>query len=265
MLSSYLSALTTMRRRSTAVLLGLMAALGALTATLAVSTIGNGDSRLRGGPPGSTSLSTAAAEAATGWGDILGQSGQLIGVIALCIAASSVAGEYNLGTWRNLLVRQPLRMTLMGGKLAAIATVVTTGTLIAAAASAVVGILAASGQGVDTTAWLTADGFAGLAGTAGNLVLSALGYASVGVALGVVLRSPTMAIGAGLAWLLPLETLSGLALGDTADWLPGRLLAAVASGGTETIAYGTALAAAAAVLLVCVGGSLGCFARQELS
>ena len=43
-------------------------------------------------------------------------SAGLLGLIAFCIFASQTAQEYTHGTLRNLLVRQPRRLTLLLGK-----------------------------------------------------------------------------------------------------------------------------------------------------
>jgi ABC-2 type transport system permease protein len=42
--------------------------------------------------------------------------GGLLGIIALCVFAAQSAQEYTYGTLRNLLVRQPRRLTLLIGK-----------------------------------------------------------------------------------------------------------------------------------------------------
>ena len=46
----------------------------------------------------------------------LGNASTLLGIAALSIFASQTAQEYSHGTLRNLLVREPRRMVLLGGK-----------------------------------------------------------------------------------------------------------------------------------------------------
>ena len=43
----------------------------------------------------------------------------LLGLVALCVFAAQTAQEYTYGTLRNLLVRQPRRLTLLFGKFVA--------------------------------------------------------------------------------------------------------------------------------------------------
>ena len=52
-------------------------------------------------------------------------AGTVLGVTAFAVAAAQSAGEYSHGTVRNLLVRQPHRLTLLAGKYVAILTFLT--------------------------------------------------------------------------------------------------------------------------------------------
>ena len=46
----------------------------------------------------------------------------LLGIVAFGIAAAQTASEYSLGTLRQLLVRQPRRVTLLAGKMLGVVT-----------------------------------------------------------------------------------------------------------------------------------------------
>ena len=84
-------------------------------------------------------------------------SAGLLGLVALCVFAAQTAQEYTYGTLRNLLVRQPRRITLLLGKFSAM----TSFALISVIVSAIVSIslaYALSGKAeVDTAAWSTSD------------------------------------------------------------------------------------------------------------
>jgi hypothetical protein len=92
-------------------------------------------------------------------------------------------------------------------------------------------------RGVSTSAWGSTSGLGSLGSTYGNALLSALGYGAFGTGLAITSRSPVSSI----AWLLPVETLLAAAAADSARWLPGQLLSAIASGGTGSIGYARAL------------------------
>ena len=62
-------------------------------------------------------------------------------------------------------------------------------------------------RGVPTGSWTSGEGMAELGIALGDLAISTCGFAIVGMILGVLLRSSVIAIGAGLALLLPIETI----------------------------------------------------------
>jgi ABC-type transport system involved in multi-copper enzyme maturation permease subunit len=85
-------------------------------------------------------------------------SSQFIGAVFLALFAAAVAGEYGQGTLRNLLVRQPRRITVLAGKITAL--LVFTAVVLAVALIAGLGAayLIAPGQDVATDRWLSPDG-----------------------------------------------------------------------------------------------------------
>lgn len=177
--------------------------------------------------PGGPGLSSAA-ELARADGLVAGAAGasQLLGVIALVLAAFAVASEYQHGTLRNLLVRQPRRLVLLGGSAVAVGLVVVLAALAATAASVVTALAVAGSAGIETGAWTAGEAVRGFALTAASM----LGFALVGAVLALVLRSPVAAIGAGVAYVIPVESILAGISSAAQDVLPGQLLAAVADG-----------------------------------
>src|SRR5437588_815970 len=51
---------------------------------------------------------------------IVGQARSFILAVALIIVTANLAAEWSQGTWRNLLVREPRRLRLLAGKMAAL-------------------------------------------------------------------------------------------------------------------------------------------------
>lgn len=160
-------------------------------------------------------------------------TGQLLGIIALVIAAANVATEYTSGSLKVLLIRQPIRPMLFGGKLAALASFVAAGIALTAVASVLMTVAIAAARGMDTSEWWTADGILGVLKAYANVTLAALGWTVLGMALAVLFRSGFPAIGVGIAYPLVVEGLIGLVLPDVAKWMPGSVLGRLAEGSTS--------------------------------
>lgn len=106
-----------------------------------------------------------------------------------------------------MLLRQPRRIQLMMGTWAAVVSFVVAAVLLAALVAAVAAVLLAPGQGVDTATWFTRDGLATSARTLLLVVLAAIGYATLGSALGILLRAAVPAVVLGFGWLFLVETI----------------------------------------------------------
>jgi len=103
------------------------------------------------------------------------------------------------------------------------------------------GALLASGAGVDTTAWWTADGFLAMVGTYFNVAGSVIVIGLIGAVLAIVSRSAAIAIAAGAAYFMIVEPLVGAFWEALGEWGPSAISSAMADGGTELIGYATAL------------------------
>ena len=83
--------------------------------------------------------------------------------------------------------------------------------------------------------------------------------------LGVLLRSSVIAIAAGLALLLPVETILTDAVPGTARWLPGQLLEAITQGGSSVAPFGPAVITVAAYLAGGVAITMLIFGRRDVT
>ncbi len=255
MMHAFTSELVKLNRKAMRWLLVGMAAVGVLVAVLVMTTATASPAASDpAGPRPIASFTIQAIEQSNGMGRILGQVGSLFGALALSAAASVVASEYSLGTWKNLFIREPRLLRLLGGKLLALAGYLVVGVLASSITVTAAATALAPSQGIDTSAWFTGSGLGSLAGSVANLTLSALAYASIGVLLSVLFRSPVAAIGAGLAYILPGETVLGLASETVQKLLPGQVFSAVSSGGTEAMPYGQGLSLLA--LYVAIGSAI---------
>ena len=169
-----------------------------------------------------------------------------LGIIALALFASNLAGEFTRGTIRMLFVTEPRRIKILAGKLAALANFTAAWVAVGLGVSVGLGVLLPSGAGVDTTAWWTADGFSAMAGTYLSVGGSVIVFGLIGAALAVLTRSAAIAISAGAADFMLVEPLVGSFWEALGEWGSSAVSSALAGGGTAVIGYSTAVVMVAA-------------------
>lgn len=202
---------------------------------------------------------------ASGLSQSLDQSGVLLGAVSFSIAAFQFGGEFSHGTLRNLLVRQPRRWALMAGKCLAVLSFL----LGAIAVAAVFGICAAFVlahiRHIPTEAWTSGLGMSDVGVQIGDIAASACGFAAIGMIAGLLLRSSVLAIAAGLAALLPFETILTDAVPGTGRWLPAPLLESIAQGGASSAPFEAALWTMAAYLGAAFTVAVLVFVRRDVT
>jgi ABC-type transport system involved in multi-copper enzyme maturation permease subunit len=251
MLRTYKSEL--IRFRKTAFVgAGIMTAFTALVTTLTFvgfeESAGPGPGGGGRGLPGPTDLA-----AVDGLISGLASAATMIGIVALALFATSVARDYERGTIRQLLVGEPRRALLLGGKVLALLTIVVAGV----AVSAVVGMGAAFAlapvAGISTAAWTTTSAVSGAISTTVNVMIATVVWGFAGAILAMVTRSASTAITVGIGYLLVGEQLLTLVWDTSTDWLVSGTLTTFTSGGTAAVSYGQSavlLALYAAAFLV---------------
>jgi len=227
---------------------GSMIGFAVLALVLTLSRVGSS-----AGGPGVSALSAGQVAATNGFSQLIATSTTFMGVVALAVFAMGIGMEYVNGTLRNLLVRQPHRLLLLGGKLLATASFVAGAAILAFGAAFLAAVLLTPSHGISTAAWFTGAGLRSLLATLGNLLLSTLAWGVMGAAAATVLRSTTAAIVGGLAYALVVEVLLSAAWSGGKQWLPGELMRAVAQGGTPTVTYTWALTFVGAYAVVALG------------
>lgn len=145
-------------------------------------------------------------------------------MLLLATFAAMAAGGYARGTTRAALLRQPGRLALFAGELTARLAYVVLVLVAALLVTIGVSFALAPAYGIDTSAWLSADGLAAVAETAGRLALFAAGWALLGSLLGVLTRSVVAALGIGLLWAGPFENIVGDQIDAGPRFFPGLLL-----------------------------------------
>ena len=188
-----------------------------------------------------------------------------LGLIALTVFASQSSNEYSYGTLRNLLVRQPSRMKLLGGKF--FAMVVFAFLLITFVAVLNIGLsFAESGHAhISTSLWTSTKAIHGFLTLYGNILLATIGYGLVGMSLGIILKSPMSAISISLLWFMVLENILSAVLTSAAKWLPGNALSAISAGGAKIFSYQRGLLMSGAYLLLFGGVANILFKRRDVA
>lgn len=198
------------------------------------------------------------------WVGFSGTAG-LLGLVALCVFASQTAQEYTHGTLRNLLVRQPRRLTLLFGKFLAMCFFALISVILSAIVSTSLALALSGRAKVVTTAWFTSDARIGFLHTFINVLLSVIAFGTIGMILGLLLRSPISAISVAVAWGLVVENIIAATVKHSGKWMPGQLMNTIAAGGDMTATYSHALLVLSAYLAVGVLVASVLFRRRDVS
>ena len=191
--------------------------------------------------------------------------GNFLGIIALCVFAAQTAQEYTYGTLRNLLIRQPGRMKILIGKLISMKLFALVMITIAAIVSIAISYFLAPGAKVNTDLWFTSEGWSAIGHTFVNVYISIVFYAVIGIALGILLKSPISSISIALVWILILENLIGAVKPVTLKWMPGNQLSTIAQGGSETVTYSHAFILGSSFVFIALALSTYVFAKRDVA
>ena len=221
---------------------GLMALFAMLVNTIMVTFVSGGGS-LPPGAPGVAFPSLAELESPSGLMAGLAAASNMFGIVTLSFWAVAAASDYSSGLIRLLVAAEPRRWPLLVGKVGALLVVTAAATTVAAIVNVLAVAPMAVPAGISTAAWGT-DLVAVVGGAWLNLYLSLCVWGVLGLVIAILARSAAVAISIGVGYVLVVESLVKMVKDAPSDWLLGTTLGAVASGGTATTAYGTALALA---------------------
>jgi ABC-type transport system involved in multi-copper enzyme maturation permease subunit len=191
-------------------------------------------------------------------------SAGLLGVIALCVFAAQTAIEYTNGTLRNLLVREPRRLLLLAGKYLAMISFALITVCFSAIVSVGISASLANVKDVNTDLWYTSSALSLFGSTFGNVLLSVISYGTVGMTLGLLLRSPISSISIALAWILVVENILSATVAGISHWLPGQLMSSVPVQSGVDFSYSWALIGSACYLLIFGATATLLFKRRDV-
>jgi ABC-2 type transport system permease protein len=187
------------KRRSTWILLGIWTALATFFSyLLPYVEYRNGD---LGGGPGEVPLEELLPDRLAG--QLSGGFPFFGGVFALMLGVLALGSEYGWGTLRTVLVQRPGRLRVFAAKLIALGAGLVPFVLAVFLVGTVSSYAIAQGEGVEVTwpsAWDVVRAFA-----ASWLILAV--WAALGIALGVLTRGTSLAIGVGILYALVIEGL----------------------------------------------------------
>jgi ABC-2 type transport system permease protein len=264
MTRSFRAELLKLRRRRIAVAAALGALAFALITTVAVvlsaAPAGGG-----GAPPGRGAPTLESLGAAGGLAESFSTGVSFLGILVLVLFVANFGGEFSQGTFRTLLMRQPHRIGLLAGKMAALLLFAGAVLAFAEVLSIAASLALAPGQEVAASSWLTLDGAGEAASAYAGALLGVSAWATLGATLAVLLRSVPLALGIGVAWSGPIEHLVSDIWTGAAQWFPGLLLESWAVGGTDDVS--AAHAALVLSLYVCAAATVAAltFRRRDVA
>jgi ABC-2 type transport system permease protein len=188
-----------------------------------------------------------------------------LGVILLAVFITSVGFEYARGTVATALMKQPRRLQLLAGKMAALLAFLAVALVVAEAAGWLFSVGLASIRGISTSTWFSSSALGEVAAAYGTAFLVAGAWACIGMALATITRSVPIALAIGIAWAGPLEHLIQRSWTEAARWFPGLLLEAVAAGGNAQTSFTRAFVLVAAFIAAVTAGAMLTFNRRDIT
>jgi ABC-2 type transport system permease protein len=260
MIRSFKAELLKLRRRRVAV----VATAGALALAVIASTAVFLSATQAAGPRGrgATIESLSRAGGAT---EAFALGASFVGLVVLVLFIANVAGELSQGTIRTLLMRQPRRLALLAGKMAALLAFVAGVLMLAEVLTVAASAAIAPSQDVATGSWYGLDGLAEAASDYASALLGVCAWALLGMAIAVFVRSIPVALGIGIVWAGPFEHIVQDSWTSADRWFPGLLLESLTAGGTDDVAFGRALALVAVYVAVAVSAAAVMFARHDVT
>ena len=206
-----------------------------------------------------------ALSAAGGGTDAFRFAAAFAGTFVFVVFVGLTAAEFSRGTIRTSLLRQPRRVHLLAGKLAATLTFAAATLAAAEAVAWIAARVLAPGSGVAVDTWVTTAGLTAAVADLGAVLVWVSAYAVLGTTLGVLLRSVPVALAVGIAWAGPFEHLVQDAWEPASRLFPGLLLEAFVAGGTPEVSATRALVTVALYTAVAAVVAATVFARRDVT
>jgi ABC-2 type transport system permease protein len=215
-------------------------------------------------PTGRGVTFTELAEAGGGT-EVFTTAVSFAGTFLFVVFVGAVAIEFSRGTFRTMLLFEPRRVRLLGGKMSGLLLFAA---IVLAAAEALTWIsakLLAPSQDVASGDWISSAALGDALTDYASVLFWVTGYALLGMMIAVLVRSVPIALAIGIAWAGPFEHLLQDAW-STADRLfPGLLLEEFVAGGTADVSASRAFVTVTAYVLIAVVIAATSFARRDVT
>jgi hypothetical protein len=213
----------------------------------------------------SRTLSIEALAGAGGGTQIFRSAISFAGFFVLVVFVGWTAIEFSRGTMRTMLLRQPRRLQLLARKVVALLVFAAVTLAAIEVVAWVTARVLAPGAGIDTSAWTSIDALGAAVTDYGAVLLWVAGYALLGTALAVGLRSVTVALAVGIAWFGPFEHLVQNSWSGASGVFPGLGLEAFAAGGTTDVSVEHAVIVTTIYVLAAAVVACTLFTRRDVT
>jgi ABC-2 type transport system permease protein len=261
MIAAFRAELVKVRRRRVLVTTAIAAALFAVGSAVIVLAA----AEPAGNPVSGRGVTVASLSDAGGGTEVFTTGVSFAGTFLFVVFVGVVAVEFSRGTFRTMLMYQPRRLRLLAGKTAALlafaAAVLAAAEVLTWAAAWVI----APTQDVETADWASLDALGQGGADYGSVLFWVSGYALLGTALAVLVRSVPVALAIGIAWAGPFEHLLQDAWDPAGRFFPGLLLEAFVAGGTSEVSASRALLTLAVYVTVAAAVAGTVFARRDVT
>jgi ABC-2 type transport system permease protein len=219
-----------------------------------------------GGQPDSGRSVTVASLSESGGGtEVFTTAVSFAGTFLFVVFVGVVAIEFSRGTFRTMLMYQPRRLSLLAGKTTALLAFAAGVLAVTEMLTWGAAMLLAPTQDVSTSSWVSVDALGHGAADFGSVLFWVSGYALLGTALAVLVRSVPIALAIGIAWAGPFEHLLQDAWEPAGRLFPGLLLEAFVAGGTPTVSATRAFLTVAVYVAFAAIVASTVFARRDVT
>ncbi len=175
-------------------------------------------------------------------------------VLVVAAFAAAMGNEISRGTLRAALTRQPSRLSLITGKLAARVSLAAVLMAVALIVGTLTAAVVAPSVDVDTDGWFAADAFGSGLADYGRLLVFVSMYALIGTTVAILVKSTPIALGICLLWFGPIENVLGQGRDWAERWFPGLVMRSlVQPDAPDALSLGVTLTTLALYAVVCGG------------
>jgi ABC-type transport system involved in multi-copper enzyme maturation permease subunit len=218
-----------------------------------------------GGLPSGRGVTVASLSEAGGGTEVFATAVSFAGTFLFVVFVGVVAVEFSRGTFRTMLLHQPRRLRLLAGKMAALLAFAAVVLAAAETLTWVAARLIAPSEGVATGTWISAEALGQAVADYGSVLFWVSGYALLGMALAVLVRSVPVALAIGIAWAGPFEHLLQDAWDPAQRYFPGLLLETFVAGGTSGVSATRALVTVTVYVAAAAAIAGASFARRDIT